>query len=282
HLLDGNSSSDLASLSGSVASVLADLTSGLETLEVGIYYNGDLQKELGGKRARENSPSGLPGSLPEWVEDGFLDLVVDGSDVAFLSASVVGDFLVVGRLQFDQHVIDYLKRRTSIEIQLARFTPGDAEYEVENREFREGQSFLSIVWVHFYTPTVWRSGASESRVIFISIPLSSLLYYFYNRFAEPGPFILLILIASVFVVTILVSLVIGAALARSITRSIHNMYRGAQSIQKGDFNFRIPCGSSDQLDAMAESFNRMSASIVGLMKEVSDKERLEKEIEIAK
>jgi sigma-B regulation protein RsbU (phosphoserine phosphatase) len=282
YLERGASSGDLEVLSNSVSSVLADLPSSLQTLRFGIYSNGCLQQKSGEPQGRVGGESDLPDSLPAWLRNGFVDLMVDSSDVAFLSASAVGDFLVVGRMAFDHRVIEYLRRRTSIEIQLAQFTPGQPEFEVESRIFRNAQDFFSVTWVHFYTPTVWNSGESESRVIFLSIPLATLLRYFYDRFTGPGPLILLALIAGLFAFTILTSFVIGATLARSITRSIHNIYVGSRSIQEGDFEFRIPSGDRDQLDAMANSFNRMSASIVGLMKEVSDKERLEKEIEIAK
>ncbi len=282
YLRNGASSKTLEQLCEAVSIVLADPPAGLRTLRVGIYSGRVLQWELEQLRASTGGGENLPESLPSWLQDGFVDLVADSSGIAFLSVSAVGDFLVLARMQFDQDVIDYLRRRTSIEIQLARFVPGQSEYEVESRTFRNGQEFLSVTWVHFYTPTVWTSGESESKVIFLATPLTTLLRYFYDRFNDPGPLVLLALIAALFVLSILTSLVIGATLARSITRSIHNIYVGATSIQEGDFQFRIPSGNRDQLDAMANSFNRMSASIVRLMREVSEKERLEKEIEIAK
>jgi sigma-B regulation protein RsbU (phosphoserine phosphatase) len=269
-------------LSESVSSVLDDVPLSLNSLRVGIYSKLEAHQRVAVLPAGEAGKEELPDSLPSWVQDGFVDLVTESSSSVFLSVSEVDDFIVVGWMPFDQRVIEYLKRRTYIEIKLARFKPGQAEFEVENRDFRAAQNFFSITWVHFHTPVEWQSGESESTVIFLSIPLEMLLRYFFERFTDKGPLVILALIAGLFVLTILVSLAIGATLARSITRSVHDIYAGAKSIQAGNFDFRIRNRDRDQLDAMAESFNRMSASIVGLMKEVSVKERLEKEIEIAK
>ena len=282
YLNRGTSTSDPDLLSNSISTVLADPPSSLQTLTVGIYSEGRLKQGFSELEDEDEDVAALPETVPEWVEDGFVDLVDEESTVAFLSVFAAGELVVVGRVPFDQRVVDYLKRRTSIEIQLARFTPGQPEFELESKSFRDTQEFFTITWFHFFTPTRWKTGESESKVIYLSVPLATLLQYFFQRFTDPGPLILLGLIAAVFVITILTCFIIGAALARSITRSIHNIYIGAKSIQKGDFEFRIPSGGKDQLDAMAHSFNRMSASIVDLMKEVSDKERLEKEIEIAR
>lgn len=282
NLTRGTSRGDLELLSRNVAEAMEDLPSSLETLSIGIYAEGLLKYEAGPWQGGDSAESDLPEMLPAWIEDGFVDLVANSTDVAFLSSSAVGDFLVVGRVPFDQSLVDYLRRRTSMEIRLASATPGQPGFEAERRDFRTAQDSFSITWVHFYNPTLWRSGESDSRVIFLSIPLSILLRYFYERFTDPVPLVLLVLIAALFLVTVLTSLAIGAALARSITHSIHNIYLGAKSIQEGNFEFRIPAGNRDQLDAMGDSFNRMSASILKLMQEVSEKERLEKEIEIAK
>jgi sigma-B regulation protein RsbU (phosphoserine phosphatase) len=80
----------------------------------------------------------------------------------------------------------------------------------------------------------------------------------------------------------LVSVIIGLTISRRITRSIHDMHQGTIALQKGDLQHRIPVRRSDQLGLLAHSFNQMSASITRLLEEVSEKKRLEQELEIAR
>jgi phosphoserine phosphatase RsbU/P len=60
------------------------------------------------------------------------------------------------------------------------------------------------------------------------------------------------------------------------------MYQGTLALQKGDLQHRIPVRRNDQLGMLAHSFNQMSASIVQLLVEVTEKKRLEQELEIAR
>jgi len=85
-----------------------------------------------------------------------------------------------------------------------------------------------------------------------------------------------------FVAALLISLLIGITISRRITRSVHDMYRGTLALQKGDLQHRIPVRRKDQLGLLAHSFNQMSASITQLLEEVSEKKRLEQELEIAR
>jgi len=84
------------------------------------------------------------------------------------------------------------------------------------------------------------------------------------------------------IVAELVSLVIGFTISRRITRSVHDMYQGTLALQQGDLQHRIPVRRKDQLGLLAHSFNQMSSSISRLLEEVSEKKRLEQELEIAR
>jgi phosphoserine phosphatase RsbU/P len=74
----------------------------------------------------------------------------------------------------------------------------------------------------------------------------------------------------------------GFALARSITGSVHELFVGTQRVQQGDFNHKIPIRSHDQLGDLARSFNEMTTSIEDLLHEKAEKERLEQELKIAR
>ena len=80
----------------------------------------------------------------------------------------------------------------------------------------------------------------------------------------------------------LLSLIGGILLTKSITNAVHNLDRGTEFIRRGDFSQRIVVKSNDQLGALAKSFNQMTEYVQTLVKERVQKERLERELEIAK
>ena len=74
----------------------------------------------------------------------------------------------------------------------------------------------------------------------------------------------------------------AAGLSRTITRSVAELYRGTREIDHGNFEHRIVIKRKDQLGALAHSFNGMTASIVDLMAQQREKERLLSELSIAR
>ncbi|HEX7961800.1 MAG TPA: PP2C family protein-serine/threonine phosphatase, partial [Terriglobales bacterium] len=73
----------------------------------------------------------------------------------------------------------------------------------------------------------------------------------------------------------------GVGLTRTVTESVANLYEGTQHVNRGDLKYRIAVKSKDQLAALQQSFNSMSASIQKLLLEQKEKERLQSELEIA-
>jgi sigma-B regulation protein RsbU (phosphoserine phosphatase) len=78
------------------------------------------------------------------------------------------------------------------------------------------------------------------------------------------------------------ALVMGSLLVRSITYAVHELFVGTERIQQGDFAHRIRIESRDQLEDLADSFNRMSASIDHLLLVQREKQRLDDELRIAR
>jgi len=77
------------------------------------------------------------------------------------------------------------------------------------------------------------------------------------------------------------ALVMGGALARSITYAVHELFIGTERVRAGDFTHRIRVDSQDQLGDLADSFNRMSGSIEHLLHVQREKQRLDDELRIA-
>jgi phosphoserine phosphatase RsbU/P len=94
--------------------------------------------------------------------------------------------------------------------------------------------------------------------------------------------IILAVVAALFLIIQAVALVMGLALARSITSSIHELFMGTERVRHGDFTHRIGIMSSDQLGELAASFNQMIGSIENLLQTAAEKKRLEEELRIAR
>ena len=91
------------------------------------------------------------------------------------------------------------------------------------------------------------------------------------------------MVAVLFLIIEFVALVMGLALARSITSSIHELFMGTERVRQGDFTHRIDIKhASDQLGELADSFNQMTGSIENLLQTAAEKKRLEEELRIAR
>ena len=78
------------------------------------------------------------------------------------------------------------------------------------------------------------------------------------------------------------AMVMGFALATSITGAVHELFTGTERVRQGDLAHRIRIDTRDQLGELAESFNAMTGSIANLLTEAEEKRRLEEELRIAR
>jgi sigma-B regulation protein RsbU (phosphoserine phosphatase) len=236
--------------------------------------------------AAEGAPIREAPAISRWVQSGFSGLTLDAGSLNFTGVfDPDGETRFLLQMPFDSVTFDYLRRRTSLELLLTQSTPRDnpaafeRAYATVSDIKRQG---LAVRGVHFFRPVDWATGEpGDYWSIAFSLPIRVLLEYFFQQEVRFLVLIAAILIGTFFLIEIF-SLVVGVLIARRITRSIYNIYSAVQSIQGGDFNVRIPSGHRDQLDNVADSVNNMSSSIVHLLQEVSRREALEKELEIAK
>jgi phosphoserine phosphatase RsbU/P len=94
--------------------------------------------------------------------------------------------------------------------------------------------------------------------------------------------VVLAVIGVMFLIIEAAALVMGLALARSITSSVHELFMGTERVRQGDFTHRINIESKDQLGELAESFNQMTGSIENLLLTAAEKKRMEEELRIAR
>ena len=155
---------------------------------------------------------------------------------------------------------------------------------------RLGEQQEPLGWVAFLDYTDWKTGEmSPLTVGFRMGPAAVYRYLSGPSFAPLDNYnlgqiflILLAVVAGLFLIIQAVALVMGLTLARSITGSVHELFAGTERVRRGDFGHKIAIRSRDQLGELAGSFNSMTASIEGLLREKAEKERLEQELRIAR
>ncbi len=134
--------------------------------------------------------------------------------------------------------------------------------------------------------TDWESASSEtqhSRFLAGVTRLSSIYSYLTSSMGIWTGIVgvMLVAIAGAFAIVVLIALLIGIRLTRTVTSSVANLYRATQHINQGDFAYRIQVKEKDQLAALQMSFNSMTQSLQRLIVEQKEKERLQSELEIA-
>jgi serine phosphatase RsbU (regulator of sigma subunit) len=147
-----------------------------------------------------------------------------------------------------------------------------------------------IPWVASPHYTDWNNGESCSLSLGIGMTLSEMYQRMASNPGDPGDInqlsglvlYVLIVVGVCFLLIQTVALIMGLALARSITGSVHELFTGTERVRLGDFSHKIPITSRDQLGELAQSFNSMTRSIADLLQQKAEKERLEQELRIAR
>jgi sigma-B regulation protein RsbU (phosphoserine phosphatase) len=89
-------------------------------------------------------------------------------------------------------------------------------------------------------------------------------------------------VAIVFLVIEGAALIIGIRMTRSMTRTVDTLYDATERVKAGDLSYRTHFPPHDQLTALGEAFDGMTASVERLMQESQERLRLQSELDIAR
>ena len=92
----------------------------------------------------------------------------------------------------------------------------------------------------------------------------------------------LLIVGGLFLIIEITAFVMGFALAKSITGSVHELFVGTEHVRRGEFSHRIRIRTRDQLGELGESFNAMTSSVKDALQQAAEKKRLEEELRIAR
>lgn len=285
-------------------------------LQVGVYLDGKQQTlDLPAEHALPDTTA-----LPAWVKDQFRGLVLSNGAVYFRALTqerVAGHMLaVITSLPLDSEFLGRIAHGLG---RVTLFPKAELNADLSQASRESQQS--SIVIVPDDSPSSGQrsrstgmdsvsGGTLPPRAAFLDIPIKfpttletidwssgktyeilalvhsrpSLLYdrlFRESLIMGTSVRITLAFTAILFALLELLAIILATRLSRTITQSVSNLYHATREVDQGRLNYRIPVTRRDQLAALSGSFNAMSASLVRLLAEQKEKERLQSELAIA-
>jgi len=147
---------------------------------------------------------------------------------------------------------------------------------------------LTIPWARpFATPRSWEAGTDAADWRVFSLLKVSVGGAIDDFFTSPRPLareisIVLRATAAFFGFLYLLAVAFAAVMILRVTRSTARLTRGARAVALGDLDHRIPVKRHDQLGELAVSFNSMTESVRSMLAQVAEKERMAREVELAR
>jgi sigma-B regulation protein RsbU (phosphoserine phosphatase) len=298
---------DIARAPGNARDALDRLyanSSGLNYPGLSLLYlpaSGDAPRVARAGRWEHTAP---PAALPQWVSTnpkgftGTISVPLPESpgkhELIIRSVRPGRTGFVIVDVPIDAEMISRLHDATGVKagtVTVETKSPGTSDRS-QAEAARLDQDSLSLFGrsVAFFDSTDWSTGEVRRATVGMTYRLGEL----YQRMARAQEaqigsipvsdaiLLLLAIVAGLFLVIQIVALIMGMALARSITSSIHELFMGTERVQQGDFTHRISIETKDQLGELADSFNQMTGSIENLLQTAAEKKRLEEELRIAR
>jgi sigma-B regulation protein RsbU (phosphoserine phosphatase) len=253
----------------------------------------------------------LPGAqAPQWLKNAFTGLVIDKEKIYLRAAEKVDaqggqSLLVISSVPVDQNLVGQIAHglgpltlyvptrgpggtsnmpiKPGVGVQISGKSQEISAGTLPEPQFR-GDRALS--YYALIQPTLWETGEAgeATTTVMTGFVRFSTLYSRLSLSVNEWTNILrlsLTFLAGLFAMIVLIALVIGIRLTRTITRSVANLYTATEHINHGDFTHRIEVEERDQLATLQVAFNSMTESLEKLIAEQKEKERLQSELAIA-
>lgn len=152
---------------------------------------------------------------------------------------------------------------------------------------KDGGIFHSSIYHGVCELHIWSGEGNEwERMlgqVTVSTSLAELMNSLYTtRGLNKVTLAVLGILAILFALAVLFSTLLGWGINRTITSSVAALRHGTEQLRRGNLNTTIAVKNRDELGDLARSFNQMTADLRRMIKEVAEKERLEREVQIAR
>src|SRR5438094_1752442 len=268
----------------------------------------------------DGAPLLTPVTVPPWLkQEEFAGIVMDGEQIALRAADQIptpeGDLTLILSQPITPELLDLVgegigpagvlvppRVRAPVPTRAADSASGAPSLtsqvrpaepvNVRSRNLRLPQpvNFLdyTVYGAAALNPVVWDGAAeerlSEPALLYATSRILTLNRQLFETLGELSRFYKIVFLAltAVFIVIEFVAMVISVQLTRSMTKTVDKLYEATERVKTGDFSYRISLPARDQLSALGEAFDNMTASVERLLRESEEKSRLEGELEIAR
>ena len=133
----------------------------------------------------------------------------------------------------------------------------------------------------------WSAGAAEDQpkiITLIRVKIAAATKDFFapsaNLSADLGMIVRIVIwfFGSIY----LIAVGFAVVMILRVTRSTARLTRGARAVARGDFDHRIEVKRRDQLGELGVAFNSMTSSVRSMLDQVAEKERMTRELELAR
>ena len=263
----------------------------------------------------DGKPADNPAGVPSWVKGNeYANIVLDHGQLALRSvertATPAGNLTLVLSQPFTPELLDLVGEGIGpLGVVVTRpVEPGVAEnarismktpqgFYVPNVSMNSKSVKLPdpmnlfdfrVFGASSLDPVIWGGDQEEKSAapafVYVSSRIGAL-----NRplLAQLGEFLkvyvdLFKAVAIIFLLIEGAALIIGIRMTRSMTRTVDTLYDATERVKAGDFSYRTHFPPRDQLTALGEAFDSMTASVERLMQESQERMRLQSELDIAR
>lgn len=262
----------------------------------------------------DGTPLPQPVSVPHWFHDQeFSGFVLDNGQIALRaiadSSTPEGRLLVILSQPFTSQLLDFVgtgigpvgvlvtRPGQGAEVAPSGQSPGRAPLYVRSASIVSQKVALpaasSLLDYKVYgastlAPVLWNANKLEtySAPVFV-YATSRILTLNRELFGTLGRFsrvyvTAFVTVAVVFLLIEIFALIVGVQLTRTMTGTVDHLYYATERVRAGDFTHRISIPAGDQLSALGEAFDGMTASVERLLMESKEKTRMESDLEIAR
>jgi len=263
----------------------------------------------------DGNSAGTPLTVPSWIKSKeFAGMVIDNGQLALRSVERVqtpaGELTLVLSQPFTPELLDMVgegigpvgalttKRvpeGSEPEGKMVINQPG-ATFVVTHAIYskslkvpeRENPLDLVVFGASSLDPIYWggdqEGNAAEPAFVYVESRFSTLNNHLLAALGEYSrvPVAAFMAVAVFLLLIEVVALIIGVRMTRTMTRTVDTLYDATERIKAGDFSYRMHFPPQDQLTALGEAFDGMTASVERLMQESQERLRLQSELDIAR
>jgi sigma-B regulation protein RsbU (phosphoserine phosphatase) len=264
----------------------------------------------------DGKPAENPAVVPSWVKgQEYANIVADGGQLALRSVERIGtpagDLTLVLSQPFTPGLLDLVGEGIGpVDVVLTKqvdsraaarakvvfnagsegaYVPGNSIHSQSVKLPDPTNIFdFSVFGASSLNPIVWAGDKEEKAGAPAFVLVDSRIFALNSRLlATLGDFSEIYVFAFKFVAIIFLliegaAFLIGVRMTRSMTRTVDTLYDATERVKAGDFSYRTDFPPHDQLTALGEAFDSMTASVERLMQESQERLRLQNELDIAR